>query len=640
MCGIAGFTHERRLADVCRIERITASLFHRGPDEQDTFVSPGIALGAVRLAVIDPRAGPQPLRSADGHTAVAFNGEIYNHRELRAELEQAGVRFRSNCDTEVVLEAFRLWDTDCFRRFRGMFAIALWDCLERRLILARDRMGIKPLYFSRHGSEIYFGSEMKAIFAHPHLPRVLDEQALEDFLSLNYVPGVRTLIQGIEKLPAAHYLEWSRGDARIRPYWQVNTEPNRAWKSADAEARLDELLRLSVQEHLAADRPVGIWSSGGMDSATVLHYAAQASRSPLNTFSVGFGARCCDETPYFREMAQRYRTTHHEIQLTPGNHLLDAIEDFAQFSDEPNADAGGLPVWFLSQMTAEHATVALSGDGGDELFGGYLTYMADRVSRPMRWLPRSLRQAGLTFLKRSLPCSAKKISFEYKLKRLLEGSLLPADDAHLFWNGSFTPAQKRTLLGRESEGPNLFAGLPEANEIGRLNRYMLLDQQFYLADNILAKVDRMSMAHSLEVRPAFLDHRIVEFAATLPQHLKISGLQQKVVLRRLMRDKLPASVLNRSKKGFDIPAHDWFRGFLRPILHETVNRQSVEQSGLFNFTATERLIRDHMERRINAGYQLWGLLTLFLWLRKWNVETSGTEAFSPGSYVPAIAATS
>jgi len=640
MCGIAGFTHESRSGDVCLIERITASLFHRGPDEQNSLVLPGIALSAVRLAVIDPVAGAQPLRSRDGQTVVAFNGEIYNHGEIRRDLESRGVRFRSRCDTEVILEAFRRWGTECFRRFRGMFAIALWDARKKRLILARDRSGMKPLYFTRQAGQIYFGSELKAIFAHRNIRRVLDHQSLEDFLSLNYVPGPRTLIRGIEKLPPGHFLEWSHGDARIHPYWSLNSNPDRTWKAPAAEERLDELLRSSIREHMVADRPLGVWSSGGLDSSTVLHYAAEQSSQPLNTFSVGFGAKCCDETRYFRETARRYGTRHHELQLTPGNELVTAIEEFAHFSDEPNADAGGLPVWFLSRMTAEHATVALSGDGGDELFGGYLTYMADRASRLLGRIPCALRKAGLWALERCLPCSSKKISFEYKLKRLLEGSLLPPDEAHLFWNGSFTPSQKLALLGRPAFSPSLFYALPQAAEVGRLNRYMLLDQQFYLADNILAKVDRMSMAHSLEVRPAFLDHRLIEFAASLPEDLKIRGFQGKRILRRLMKDKLPPSILNRSKKGFDIPAHDWFRGFLGPLLHETVNRRTVERSGLFNFDATERLIRNHMEGRINAGYQLWGLLTLFLWLKKWDVETTPTVDFLHDPYMPEVAAMS
>ena len=639
MCGIAGFTHESRLVDVCAINRMTASLSHRGPDDLQTLVLPGICLGAVRLAVIDPEAGAQPLRSQDGWTVVAFNGEIYNHRELRAQLESHGVCFRTNCDTEVVLEAFRQWGTDSFRRLRGMFAVAFWDDRESRLILARDHSGIKPLYFARQTSQIYFGSEMKAIFAHGAIRRVLNERALEDYLSLNYVPGAQTLVRGIEKLPAGHYLEWHAGAARIYRYWTLNTMPDASWTSHDAEQRLDGLLQSSVREQMVADRPLGIWSSGGLDSSTVLHYAAQHSSARLNTFSVGFGARCCDETPYFRLMAERYGTAHHEIQMAPGPHLLSAIENFATYSDEPNADAGALPVWFLSQMTAGTATVALSGDGGDELFGGYLTYMADQIARPLRLLPRAARRAGLRLLGAALPCSAKKISFEYKLKRLLEGSLLSPDDAHLFWNGAFTPAQKCAVLGRESWGPNLFHALPESRETGALNRYMFLDQKYYLTDNILAKVDRMSMAHSLEVRPPLLDHRIVEFAASLPQQLKIRGAEQKLILRRLMRNKLPASIIRRPKKGFDIPAHDWFRGFLRPLLEDTVNRQTIEASGLFNFAATERLIRDHMNRRINAGYQLWGLLTLFLWLKRWDVEITPVEDFSTAAFAPELSVT-
>ncbi|MDQ6677636.1 MAG: asparagine synthase (glutamine-hydrolyzing) [Acidobacteriota bacterium] len=633
-----GFTHRNRPGEKCLIGRITATLFHRGPDQQEVFVSPDISLGAVRLQVIDLHAGDQPLCSQDGHTVVAFNGEIYNHKDLRHELEAEGIRFRTHCDTEVVLEAFRRWDTACFARFRGMFAVALWCQRTKRLVLARDRAGIKPLYFTRHLGEIYFGSELKALFAHPNLPRVLDEEALEDFLSLNYVPGRRTLIRGIEKLPAGHYLEYSLGAARIHPYWVLDPTPDPTWTAAGAGERLDGLLRDSVREHLVADRPVGLWSSGGVDSSTILHYAAELSSRPLDTFSVGFRSRCCDESRYFREIASSYRTNHHELELSPGPDLISAIEDFAQYADEPNADAGALPVWFLSRMTANHVTVALSGDGGDELFGGYLTYMADRVSRPLRRIPASLRRGALALLQHGLPCSNRKISFEYKLKRLLEGSLLPADDAHLFWNGAFTPAEKRALLARGSSSPELFNSLPAARDVGFLNRYMLMDQQFYLPDNILAKVDRMSMAHSLEVRPAFLDHRIIEFAASLPQHLKISGLNQKLILKKLMKGKLPPSILKRSKKGFDIPTHDWFRGFLRPLLQETVNRRTIEETGIFNFAATERLIRDHMDRRINAGYQLWGLLTFFLWLRKWDVEVTPQDRSLQDSYAPALAA--
>lgn len=327
---------------------MTASLFHRGPDQQNVFVSRDICLGAVRLKIVDLHGGDQPLLSSDENTVVAFNGEIYNHEELRRELEALGCSFRSCCDTEVVLHAFRQWDIGCFERLRGMFAVAIWSVAQQRLVLGRDRIGIKPLYYYLNGECIHFGSELKAILEHPAIPRVLDPDALQDFLSLNYVPGPRTLLQGVTKLPPGHMLEHRRGVTSISAYWKLKFEPRQNLNLEDAASELDRLLTDSVREHMAADVPLGVWSSGGLDSSTVLHYASQASTRRLNSFSVGFSARCCDESRYFREMAARYRTHHHEIQLQPGPDLLCAIEDFAYYSDEPGADAGALPVWFLA----------------------------------------------------------------------------------------------------------------------------------------------------------------------------------------------------------------------------------------------------------------------------------------------------
>ncbi len=625
MCGIAGFIHNSRAVDRNVIERVTASLFHRGPDQQNVFVSPEVCLGAVRLKVVDPSGGDQPFMSADRQTVVVFNGEIYNHHELRRELQARGREFRSQCDTEVLLHAFGEWGTGCFARLRGMFACAIWSERDKRLVLARDRMGIKPLYVCRRGRELYFGSELKAILEHPHIPRVLDTDALQDFLSMNYVPGPRTLIRGIEKLPPAHFLAYHQGLVSVEPYWQLDSSV-RPISAADAERELDHLLRSSVREHLAADVPLGIWASGGLDSSAILHYAAELSPSRLKTFSVAFTAGCCDERRYFREIARTYSTEHHELELGPTADLAATVEDFAYFSDEPGADAGALPVWHLAKLSASHVIVALSGDGGDELFGGYATYRADQISRALRMVPRIFRRGALRSAHRCWPVSNRKIGFEYKFKRLLEGSLLPPDEAHLFWNGAFSKAQRTLLTGSCGPDPDrLFNSVPGPKEIGRLNRYMLLDQQYYLPDNILYKVDRMSMAHALEVRPPLLDHRIVEFAASLPQNLKIRGFTQKYLLKRVMRDRLPASVLGRSKAGFDIPAHDWFRGVLRPLLLDTLTESAVENTGLFNFGATETLIRDHMERRINVGFHLWGLLTLFLWLKRWNIEVAQPE---------------
>ncbi len=625
MCGIAGFTRLNKYASRGVAQRITEALSHRGPDQQGVFEGSEATLCAVRLKIIDLEGGDQPILSDDGDTAIAFNGEIYNHREVRGELEALGHRFRSNCDTETVLRAFLQWDTAAFQRLRGMFAIALWPESRKRLVLVRDRMGIKPLYYYRSGDDVYFGSELKAILEHPDVPRTLDLNALDTFLSVNYVPGPQTLIRGIRKVPPGHLLEWRHGKAWCEAWWKPPQSGTRRISLSAAKEELDGLMTDSVREHLVADVPLGVWASGGLDSSAILHYAAAQTSGRLKTFSVSFQGRSFDESQYFREVAQVYGTDHHEFDLNPDVELQSAIEDFAYYSDEPSADAGALPVWFLSRMSRRHVTVALSGEGADELFGGYLTYQADRLARPFRMVPAGMRRLMRGALDRYMPVSDDKISLEYKLKRWIEGSLLNADEAHFFWNGTFSPEQLRQV--RPGTNGNGLQRMVEALNGPRdvLQRYLDADQNFYLPDDILYKTDRISMAHSLEVRPPFLDHRIVEFAASLPQRLKISGTKQKHVLRELMRGKLPESVLTRKKSGFDIPTHDWFRGTLRGLLMDTLTPAAIAATGVFDAHAISGLIRDHMERRVNVGYHLWGLLTLFLWMKRWKVEALPPE---------------
>jgi len=621
MCGIAGFTRLGGVWDREVAGRIIEAIHHRGPDQHGVYEGSEVTLCAVRLKIIDLAGGDQPIVSDDGGTAIVFNGEIYNHREIRRDLERLGHRFRSQCDTETVLRAFMEWDTACFERMRGMFGVALWSEASRRLVLARDRMGIKPLYYYRGGDDLYFGSELKAILEHAHIPRRLDERALDRFLSVNYVPGDRTLIEGIRKVPPGHLLEWSRGKFRMERWWELPREGARPNSLEAAKEELDGLLRESVREHLVSDVPLGVWASGGVDSSTILDYAAEQSGSKLKTFSISFRGRSFDESPYFREVAERYGTDHHEFDLNPETELESAIQDFAYYSDEPSADAGALPVWFLSRMSRQYVTVALSGEGADELFGGYETYQADRLARPLRLTPRWLRRWVHGALERYVPVSDEKIGLEYKLKRGIEGSWLDPDEAHFFWNGTFSSEQLKAI--RRGGGDNGLAELARrvaTGSAGVVERYMRVDQNCYLPDDILYKTDRMSMAHSLEVRPPMLDHRIVEFAARLPVRLKIRDWRQKYVLKELMRGKLPERVLNRKKAGFDIPTHDWFRRPLRRLLMDTLTPEAVKASGIFHEQAIEALIRDHMERRINVGYHLWGLLTLFLWMKRWKVE--------------------
>jgi asparagine synthase (glutamine-hydrolysing) len=406
----------------------------------------------------------------------------------------------------------------------------------------------------------------------------------------------------------------------VERYWHAEWSPQR-YTLDSAKEELDHLLRASVKEHLVSDVPLGIWSSGGLDSSTILHYASEGTR--LKTFSVSFRGRSFDESAYFRETAEKYGTDHHEFDLNPEVELQSAIEQIPFYSDEPSADAGALPVWFLSRMSREHVTVALSGEGADELFGGYNTYLADRYARTGRMTPAVLRQAALAALQ-YWPASDEKISLEYKLKRMLEGSLLPPEQAHLFWNGTFSEAARRELLNGAAfrHTASLSDGSAAA---GYLNQFLRLDQANYLPDDILYKCDRMSMAHSLEVRPPFLDHRIVEFAARLPEDLKIHGSSLKHVLRELMRDKLPSSVLTRKKEGFDIPAHGWFRTTLKPLLLETITEAAVKDLGIFEWRAIETVMNAHLERRANYGYHLWGLLTLFLWIKRWGIRAASVS---------------
>lgn len=623
MCGITGFTHKDGRPRPELIRQATYSLVHRGPDQQGVWQSPIVSLGAVRLKIQDLDAGDQPLVSDDGRTVVVFNGEIYNFRELGRALEQRGHCFRTRCDTEVVLKAFLEWDLECLPRLRGMFAFAVWREPERRLVLVRDRMGIKPLYLCRLGQNLIFASELKAIFVHPEVERRLDLEGLDAYLSLNYVPGPRTLVEGIEKLPPAEWLEWRDGRVQRGTYWKLRLNADPSWTPGSATEALDALLRSAVREHLAADVPLGVWASGGLDSSTILHYAAEVGLGRLRTFSVSFPGRSFDESRYFRRVAAWYGAEHEEYELLPRPDLARVVEQLVYFGDEPGADAGAVPLWHLSRLSRRRVTVALSGEGADELFGGYVTYIADRLVRPVRRLPKPLRRLASS-LAALWPVSDEKIGFEYKLKRFLEGALLPADEAHVYWNGTFSSRQKRSLWARESPSgdPPAFLEVfrrPDAPG-GTVNRYLWFDQLRYLPDDILYKCDRVSMAHALEVRPPFLDHRIVEFAASLPPHFKVRGTCLKWILRELMKDKLPPEVIRRRKEGLDIPVHEWLRGPLREMLLETLNRRTVSELGVLAWEGVSQCLSRHLERRANLGYHLWGLMTLVLWLRTWKVR--------------------
>jgi asparagine synthase (glutamine-hydrolysing) len=624
LCGIAGFTTRNWSPGRERIQSATDTLIHRGPDQQGVFRARNCSLGAARLKIVDLVHGDQPIYSEDGNAVIVFNGEVYNHLEVRRELETLGHRFQTHCDTETVLQAFLAWDTECFARLRGMFAAAIWSESRQRLVLARDRVGMKPLYLAERGEDLIFASELKGILVHPEVERQLSLNGLDCYLSMNYVPSPWTLIEGIEKLPAGHWLEWQDGRTRREAYWKIPEIKPEAVSLEEAKLELDFLLDQSLREHMMSEVPLGVWLSGGVDSSTILHYAAQASSSRLRTFSICFRGHSFDESSYIHQVVKHYGTEHEELDLNPELDLAAAIEEIPYYSDEPSADSGALPVWFLSKLCKRHCTVAFSGEGADEIFGGYLTYRANQVAAPVRRLPGGVIRLGLAGL-RLWPASNEKISLEYKLKRLLQGSLMTPQRAHVYWNGTFSEDEKVALL-RVPLPPTLTGGI-----LARLARrlpgdgvapFLEFDQEYYLADDILVKSDRMSMAHAVEVRPPFLDHRILEFAARLPSQLKIDGSRQKVVLKELMLPKIPASVIRRNKIGFDIPAHEWFRGPLRAMLLETLEAAEAEHSDVFDFAVIRQLAQLHLGRKINVGYHLWGLLMLFLWMKRWKIQSS------------------
>ena len=621
MCGIVGFTNKNWAAPSERIREATDTLIHRGPDQQGVYQSSLFSMGATRLKIIDLDSGNQPILTEDGQIGIVFNGEIYNHLEVRAELESLGHRFTSHSDTETVLRAFVQWDKECFSRLRGMFAVALWNKAQRRIVLARDRMGIKPLYIHHQGEDIFFGSELKAILIHPEIERRISLNGLDCYLSLNYVPCPWTLVDGIEKLPPGNWLEWRDGQVSSASYWKLPFGGVHEYTLDAAKEELDSLLQQSVREHLLSDVPLGIWLSGGMDSTTILHYASKASNSRLKTFSISFRGRSFDESKFIYRAVKQYGTDHEELDLTPEVNLQSAIEEFAYYSDEPSADAGSLPVWFLSKLSKTKTTVALSGEGADELFGGYITCRADMLAERARLFPRVFFRMGLAAT-RLLRASDEKISFEYKLKRFLEGCLLPAGAAHVFWNGTFSEREKQSLSKERLPGSfhRLLAEMDRLPQTGdHLAPLLWFDQNYYLADDILVKSDRMSMAHAVEVRPPFLDHRIVEFAAKLPARLKIRGAQQKLVLSELRKDKLPASILQGKKTGFDIPAHEWLRGPLQGMLIDSLQEGLSAYGELFNREVVEGFLKRHLDRQANAGYHLWGLMILFQWMKKWRI---------------------
>jgi len=595
---------------------MSATLVHRGPDSFGEYVDGAVAIAARRLSIIDLETGDQPIANEDGSIHVVQNGEIYNYRELRRELERAGHRFRTHGDTEVLLHLYEEQGDSFAARLRGMFAVAIWDASRRRLVLARDRFGIKPLYYRHADGELAFASELRA------LPRgEIDLDALESFLAFNSIPAPLTIFREIRKLPAGHLLVWEHGSIRLerfaRPAPAVDPR-------ADDEAELVEELRArlrdSVRAHLVSDVPVGVLLSGGVDSSLLAALAADETAGPVRTFSIGFEERSFDELGDARRVAERYGTRHRELVLRPDAALL--LPALADAFDEPFADSSALPTYLVSQLAASDVKVALSGEGGDELFGGYYTYAADLLAARFGGVARLARP-----LVERLPSSDARASFDYRAKRFVRAAHLPPLERHHGWKEIFSPDLRAELTGRHNGFDPvdvLRARYVETDGAPELARLQDVDLGVYLVDDLLVKTDRASMAHSLEARVPYLDTAVTNLALALPTRHKVHALAKKVLLRKAAEPLLPREIVHGRKRGFSIPAAAWLRGELEPFARETLSADRMRRQGFFRPEVVARLVDDHVSGREDLSRQLWGLLAFTLWHER-QVERTPTS---------------
>jgi asparagine synthase (glutamine-hydrolysing) len=617
MCGICGIATTGGAVDPGRLAEMSATLVHRGPDSDGSHLEPGAGLSARRLAIIDLETGDQPIANEDGRITVVQNGEIYNHGELRHTLERAGHRFSTQSDTEVLAHLYEEHGERFAERLRGMFAVALWDSRRNRLLLARDRYGIKPLYYREAGGELAFASELRA------LPRgEVDLDALEAFLAFNSVPAPLTIFRETRKLPPGHVLIWENGRSELTRYARPAPVPAADLRDDDEAELVEELrarLRDSVRAHLVSDVPVGVLLSGGIDSATLAALAAEESAEPLRTFSIGFEERSFDELGDARLVAERYGTQHRELVLRPDAALL--FPALADAFDEPFADSSALPTYLVCRLAAEDVKVALSGEGGDELFGGYYTYAADLIALRAGGLARFARP-----LVERLPTSTARASFDYRAKRFVRAAHLPPLERHHAWKEIFSPDARAELTGRRGGFDPvdlLRARFAETAGADLLARLQDVDLGIYLVDDLLVKTDRASMAHSLEARVPFLDPVVTNFALALPTRHKVRGLRKKVLLRKAAAPLLPRELLRRRKRGFSIPAAAWLRGELEPFVRETLSHETLRRQGFFQPEIVSRLVDDHVAGREDLSRQLWGLLAFTLWHERHVERTPG-----------------
>jgi asparagine synthase (glutamine-hydrolysing) len=590
-----------------------------------------------RLAIIDLLTGEQPVFNEDRSVAVVLNGEIYNYREVRANLEDRGHKFRSASDTEVLPHLYEEYGDEMVHELNGMFAFALWDSARQRLLIARDRFGEKPLYWGVFDNTLLFASEPKVLLAHPSVKPSLNFQALRQYLSFDYVPAPLSIYEGVHKLPAAHRLVLQNGKVTVEPYWKLSYKTNaKVPTEQEAAEHLRELLADSVRMRLVSDVPLGVLLSGGVDSSTVAALAVAASTDAVKTFSISFAESSFDESAYARGVAKFLGTDHHEERLS-ANLAANLVGEIGSWMDEPFSDPSLVPTYLLSRFTRKHVTVALGGDGGDEIFAGYPMYAGHRWAEIYKRVPQFLRAGMVEPLIRLLPVKTKNLSLDYKALKFVNGIKYDTVARHHVWFGSFTPEEQLQLLSADALAITESDIYRQARELVEdcdssdlVTRMQSLDTRLYLAEDILTKVDRASMAVSLEVRAPFLDPRVAEFAASLPPHYKLRGQKTKYILKKSVDQLLPRFVTRRSKKGFGVPVAEWLKVKLRPLARDLLSPERVRRAGVFNSAYVTKLLDEHERGVANHRKPLWTLLMFELWHESF-VETPRRIETSVGS---------
>ncbi|MEQ1643020.1 MAG: asparagine synthase (glutamine-hydrolyzing) [Pyrinomonadaceae bacterium] len=624
MCGITGWVNLEKSTSNNHTEAVLHSMceriLHRGPDSEGLWMDDTVALGMRRLSIIDLHTGDQPVFSEDKSVVAMINGELYNYREVRADLEKRGHKFRTQTDVEIVPHLYQIYGDDLVDHINGMFAISLWDTAKKKLILARDRFGEKPIYYGVFDGKLLYASEPKAILAHPAVEAELNLDALRHYLSYDYVPAPHSIYKGIFKLPAAHILTVENGEIKTRRYWDLSWEKSEKPASlTNAAGELRDLMSDAVRMRLVADVPLGILLSGGVDSSAIAAFAVQHATEKVKTFSIGFEEDSFDESKYARQVSHHLGTEHYEATLSVGT-AADLITEIGTWLDEPLSDGSLIPTFMLSRFVRHHVTVALGGDGGDELFAGYPMYYGHKVAKMYSTVPGFIRSGMIEPIVKRLPVSTKNLSFEYRAKRFVRSSHYDLITRHHSWFGSFSIEEQTALLTpevRQRTSDDIYCEaremLEQCDAASEIEQMQYLDMNFYMAEDILTKVDRASMAVSLETRAPFLDPRIGQFAASIPLDYKLRGSKGKYILKKSLEGLLPDEILHRKKKGFGIPIAEWLKGRLNPLMHDLLAPERLKDQGLFNAEYVQTLIAEHEKGMASHHKQLWTLLVFQLW---------------------------